>query len=65
MVARVRKDKTQIEAAAEIGISVNYLRKLELGIESPGLETMLCIAKYYGVSERILFPDIFFNHDAI
>ncbi|MDX5091645.1 helix-turn-helix transcriptional regulator [Lactobacillus crispatus] len=59
IVARIRKDKTQIQAAKEIAVSVNYLRKLELGIESPGRDTMFCIARYYGVSERILFPDLF------
>lgn len=59
IVARVRKDKNQIEAAAELGISANYLRKLELGIDSPGRDTMICMSKYYDVSERVLFPDLF------
>lgn len=53
------RNKTQKEAAAELGISAIYLRKLESGTANPGRDVMINMERYYGVSMRDLFPDIF------
>lgn len=57
--ARKSLNKTQAEAAADIGISEIYLRKIENGASKPGRETMLRFEQYYGISMRELFQDIF------
>ena len=51
--------ETQKQAAKNIGISEIYLRKLEAGNESPGRKALIKIESYYGISMRMLFPDIF------
>ena len=47
--------------AEQLGISEVYLRKIETGLSKPGRDTMIKFEKYYGVSMRDLFPDIFLS----
>jgi transcriptional regulator with XRE-family HTH domain len=56
---RKNRNKTQQEVAADLGISAIYLRKLEAGTANPGRDIMINVERYYGVSMRDLFPDIF------
>lgn len=58
---RTSRNLTQEQVAMDIGISTIYLRKLEGGQSKPGRETMLKLERYYGVSARELFPDIFWG----
>lgn len=57
---RTKKRKDRAQVAAELSISEVYVRKLESGTVKPGRDLMFRIAAYYNVSERKLFPDIFF-----
>lgn len=57
--ARKQKGKTQKEVAKDLGISAVYVRKLENGLSNPGRKTMILFEKYYGISMRELFDDIF------
>lgn len=57
---RIKKNLTQKQVADILGISEVFVRKIEKGIRNPGRETMLKFEKLYSVSERELFPDLFF-----
>ncbi|WBL16401.1 helix-turn-helix transcriptional regulator [Sutcliffiella sp. NC1] len=59
VLERQKKDLTQEQVAKAIGISTVYVRKIEKGLRNPGRETMLKFEAFYGVSDRILFPDLF------
>ncbi len=48
--ARVRTGRSQLEVAADIGISNAALSNYETGYREPDLETLKQLAMYYGVS---------------
>jgi putative transcriptional regulator len=56
---REKKKKSRKEVAAELDISLIYVRKLENGQAKPGRDLMLRFEKYYGLGMKTLFPDIF------
>ncbi|WP_438446830.1 helix-turn-helix domain-containing protein [Gorillibacterium sp. sgz5001074] len=60
---RTKRKKNRSEVALDLGISEVYVRSLENGNVKPGRDTMLKFERYYKVSSKKLFPDIFFNHD--
>lgn len=49
---RLRRDRgwTQVEAAAEAGISRAHIGKLETGGDTPGLDSLVKLARAYGVT---------------
>ena len=57
---RIKNGLTQKQVADKLGISEVFVRKIEKGIRNPGRETMLKFEKLYSISERELFPDLFF-----
>lgn len=59
---RKNKGLTQLELAKQLGISEIYVRKLEHGTRNPSVNTMLKYEKFFGVSMKKLFPDIFFTN---
>ncbi|WP_141433000.1 helix-turn-helix domain-containing protein [Bacillus sp. 03113] len=59
---RKNKNLTQQELAEKIGISTIYVRKLEKCAVNPGRETMIKYEKYFSVSMKELFPDLFFDN---
>jgi ribosome-binding protein aMBF1 (putative translation factor) len=59
VIERNKINKTQKEVAQSLGISEIYVRKLESGMSKPGRDTMIAFERYYGISMRDLFPDIF------
>lgn len=58
---RISNKLTQQELAVSLGISTVYVRKIEKGDANAGLPTMIKYEKFFGVSMRKLFPDIFFE----
>ena len=48
--ARLNRKLTQIEAAAEIGVTGDTLAKWELGMRRPGLERLTKAARVYKVT---------------
>jgi len=58
---RENRNITQKELAEKIGISAIYVRKLEKGTANPGRETMIKYEKFFIVSMKELFPDLFFD----
>lgn len=58
---RIEKDLTQGELAEKLDISTVYVRKIEKGDVNAGLPTMMKYERFFGISMRKLFPDIFFN----
>lgn len=63
--ARKSKRMTRYIAAQELNISAVYLKKLENGTSKPGRDLMVRLEKYYGLSVRILFPDVFLSMEDI
>lgn len=59
---REKQGLTQQELAVRLGISTIYVRKLEKGVANPGRETMINYEKYFGMSMKELFPDLFFSN---
>ncbi|MCT6925859.1 helix-turn-helix transcriptional regulator [Metasolibacillus sp.] len=57
---RKKKNLTQSAVATLLGISEIYVRKLENGDRNPSITMMLKFEKFYCVSMKELFPDIFF-----
>jgi len=57
---RIKMKLTQREVARKLELSEVFVRKIEKGLRNPGRETMLKFEKLYSVSERTLFPDLFF-----
>lgn len=57
---RIKRKKDRREVAVALNISEVYVRSLENGNVKPGRDTMLKFEKYYKVSSKKLFPDIFF-----
>ena len=55
------KNKTQADMALDLGISEVYVRKIESGVSSPGLELILKYGRYFGKDIKELFPDIFLS----
>lgn len=55
---RMRKEKKLSEVANEIGMSVQYLSKLEIGCRTPSLKMAYKLSRYYNVSVEELFPDL-------
>lgn len=50
---------TQAELAAQLNISEVYVRKLESGTRNPSITLMIKMEKFFGISMKILFLDIF------
>lgn len=46
--------------ANELGISRQYLSAIEKGTRNPTVKLMVKMSNYFGVSEKRLFPDLFF-----
>jgi ribosome-binding protein aMBF1 (putative translation factor) len=63
VIERNKINKTQEEVAQDLGISEVYVRKLESGMSKPGRDTMIALERYYGISMRELFPDIFLSEN--
>lgn len=61
MNLRHKKHLTQEQLAEKLGISTVYVRKLEKGVVSPGVQTMIKYESFFGVDMKKLFPDIFLN----
>lgn len=62
---REERNLTQNQAAALIGISEVFLRKIEAGTSNPGRETSLKFEAFYQKSERALFPDLYTDTNCI
>ncbi|MFS0766070.1 helix-turn-helix transcriptional regulator [Peribacillus phoenicis] len=60
---RKKRKLTQKQVAETLNISSIYVRKIEKGERNPGRETMLKFEKLYGIQDRILFEDLFQEHD--
>ncbi len=60
---RIKHSLTQKELADKLGISAVYVRKIEKGDANAGLPTMIKYERFFGVSMRDLFPDIFLTSD--
>ena len=60
---RLKKNWTQKQVAIKLKLSEVYVRKIEKGDRNPGRETMLKFEQLFSVSDRILFPDLFFIRD--
>nr|WP_093231546.1 helix-turn-helix transcriptional regulator [Thermoflavimicrobium dichotomicum] len=60
---RVKKGLTQKQVAEILGISEVFVRKIEKGTANPGRKTMLKFELLYGISDRELFPDLFYVDD--
>lgn len=58
---RTKRNMDRGQVALDLNISEVYVRKLEAGTVKPGRDLMFRFATYYKVSERKLFPDIFFS----
>lgn len=58
---RLKKNWTQKQVAIKLKLSEVYVRKIEKGDRNPGRETMLKFEQLFSVSDRILFPDLFFT----
>lgn len=54
-----RGNKSQSQAACDIGITQQYLSKIESGERNPSFKTAYTISKYYQLSMEELFSDIF------
>lgn len=48
--------------ADDLGISRQYLSAIEKGNRNPTVRLMVEMSNYFGVSERKLFPDLFFTN---
>lgn len=59
---REKRNLTQQELGAELGISTVYVRKLEKGVVDPGINTMIKYESYFKKDMKKMFPDIFFNN---
>jgi len=60
LLKQLRQQKgTQVQVAADLGISTIYLRKIESGEHTPGRDLMFKFAHYFGESPEKLFPDYF------
>ena len=51
----LRGDKTQAQAAADLGISTMLLSCYERGIRRPSDETKIRLARYYGATVSSIF----------
>lgn len=58
-----RGDKTQEAVAMDVGISQQFLSKLELGLLRPSSPVLAKLSMYYGMPPETLFPDIFLPND--
>lgn len=56
-------DRNQV--AAELNISVVYLRMLETGALKPGRDLMLRISNYFDKPLDYLFPDLFVHDRSV
>lgn len=56
---RQKRKKSRKTVAAELEISLIYVRKIENGQAKPGRDLMLKFEQYYGLGMKTLFPDIF------
>jgi len=64
ILERQKNDWTQKQVAEKLQISEVYVRKIEKGERNPGRETMLKFERLFSISDRLLFPDLFFaNND--
>lgn len=59
-----RGEVSQSQVAHEIGISQQYLSKIESGERNPGFRIACIISNYYNLPINYLFPDIFKNKHA-
>ncbi|WP_339229612.1 helix-turn-helix transcriptional regulator [Oceanobacillus sp. FSL K6-2867] len=48
--------------ASDLGISRQYLSAIEKGTRNPTVKLMVKMSNYFGVSEKKLFPDLFFTN---
>ncbi|MCY8239176.1 helix-turn-helix domain-containing protein [Bacillus inaquosorum] len=49
--------------AGDLKISRQYLSALETGDRNPTVKLMVKMSKYFSVSEKELFPDLFFEFE--
>lgn len=54
-----RGEVSQSQVARDIGISQQYLSKIESGERNPGFRIACTISAYYNLPINYLFPDIF------
>jgi DNA-binding XRE family transcriptional regulator len=52
---RARKNKTQAEAAADLGVSPQTYNAWEKDISNVGISKVIMVAKYYGVALDDIF----------
>jgi putative transcriptional regulator len=57
---RLKLERTQQRVADDLGISTEYIRKIESGHFNPGRDLMIKIERYYNTPAEELFPDLFF-----
>ncbi|MBA4544481.1 helix-turn-helix transcriptional regulator [Thermoactinomyces daqus] len=56
---RKKRKLTQKELAKRLGISEVWVKKIENGVSDPGRNLMFKFEKFFGLSHRELFPDLF------
>jgi putative transcriptional regulator len=55
---RLKKNLTQLELAAEFGVTETTIRNLESGRTNPSLENLFAFARYFETDVYDLWPDI-------
>ncbi|CAI6314205.1 helix-turn-helix domain-containing protein [Bacillus subtilis] len=69
LLSNIRKSiGSQQIVADDLKISRQYLSALETGERNPTVKLMVKMSKYFNVSEKELFPDLFFEiecHDSL
>ncbi|MEC1660999.1 helix-turn-helix transcriptional regulator [Bacillus sp. FSL R5-0560] len=62
LLSNIRKSiGSQQIVADDLKISRQYLSALETGERNPTVKLMVKMSKYFNVSEKELFPDLFFE----
>lgn len=56
---REKNSLSRKELAKELGISEEFVRKIESGSANPGRNTSLKFESFYQMSERVLFADLY------
>ncbi|MFB0637470.1 helix-turn-helix transcriptional regulator [Bacillus rugosus] len=64
LLSKLRKSiGSQQIVADDLKISRQYLSALETGERNPTVKLMVKMSKYFNVSEKELFPDLFFENE--
>jgi len=55
---RVHYRKTQRDVAFAVGVTENHIRHIENGRANPDAKLLFKLAKYFGTTAEVLFPDL-------